>query len=147
MNQEELPQMSKTELDHDDSLMPELEIFHKPKTGIFDEASYDEEGQQVKQEQGVSSTVYSTCQSNDSDGEQGTISDHSVQDDHIPIPSIEQVTIVTQKTQPQVPKPKQTVDPSCAQHVKSPRQPIRTPVTSSPIPSNNRLNWNHWKGN
>ncbi|GJZ49346.1 ribonuclease H-like domain-containing protein [Tanacetum coccineum] len=31
-------------LEHDDSLMPELEIFHKPKTGIFDEASYDEEG-------------------------------------------------------------------------------------------------------
>ncbi|GJW95056.1 hypothetical protein Tco_0174728 [Tanacetum coccineum] len=24
--------------------MPELEIFHKPETGIFDEASYDEEG-------------------------------------------------------------------------------------------------------
>ncbi|GJW47009.1 hypothetical protein Tco_0078655 [Tanacetum coccineum] len=62
--------------------------------------------------------------------------------DHIPIPSIEQVTIATQKTQPQVPKPTQTVDPSCAQHVKSPRQPIRTPVTSSPIPSNNRQNWN-----
>ncbi|GJR82161.1 ribonuclease H-like domain-containing protein [Tanacetum coccineum] len=62
--------------------------------------------------------------------------------DHIPIPSIEQVTIATQKTQPQVPKPKQTVDPSCAQHVKTPRQPIRTPVTSSPIPSNNRQNWN-----
>ncbi|GKC82061.1 putative ribonuclease H-like domain-containing protein, partial [Tanacetum coccineum] len=31
-------------LDNDDSLMPELEIFHKPETGIFDEASYDEEG-------------------------------------------------------------------------------------------------------
>ncbi|GKF09546.1 ribonuclease H-like domain-containing protein, partial [Tanacetum coccineum] len=31
-------------LDHDDSLMPKLEIFHKPGTGIFDEASYDEEG-------------------------------------------------------------------------------------------------------
>ncbi|GKF33863.1 hypothetical protein Tco_0107063, partial [Tanacetum coccineum] len=29
-------------LEHDDSLMPELEIFHKPETGIFDEASYDE---------------------------------------------------------------------------------------------------------
>ncbi|GJU08302.1 putative ribonuclease H-like domain-containing protein [Tanacetum coccineum] len=29
-------------LDHDDSLMPELEIFHKPETGIFDEASYYE---------------------------------------------------------------------------------------------------------
>ncbi|GJS85153.1 hypothetical protein Tco_0751694 [Tanacetum coccineum] len=88
----------------------------------------------------ANSTVYSTCQSNDSDGEQGTVSDHSVNDD--PIPSIEQVTIVTQKTQPQVPKPQQTVDPSCAQHVKTPRQPIRTPVTPSPIPSENRQNWN-----
>ncbi|GJX24011.1 ribonuclease H-like domain-containing protein [Tanacetum coccineum] len=94
----------------------------------------------------ASSTHYSTCQSNDSDGELGTVNDHSVNDDlvhdQIPIPSIEQVTIATQKTQPQVPKPTQTVDPSCAQHVKSPRQPIRTPVTSSPIPSNNRQNWN-----
>ncbi|GJT78607.1 hypothetical protein Tco_1045332 [Tanacetum coccineum] len=93
-----------------------------------------------------SSTHYSTCQSNDSDGELGTVSDHSVNNDpihdHIPIPSIEQVTNTTQKTQPQMPKPTQTVDPSCAQHVKSPRQPIRTPITSSPIPSNNRQNWN-----
>ncbi|GJT16213.1 ribonuclease H-like domain-containing protein [Tanacetum coccineum] len=32
------------ELDPDDSPMPELEIFHKSETGIFDEASYDEEG-------------------------------------------------------------------------------------------------------
>ncbi|GJX94942.1 ribonuclease H-like domain-containing protein [Tanacetum coccineum] len=31
-------------LDDDDSPMPELEIFHKSETGIFDEASYDEEG-------------------------------------------------------------------------------------------------------
>ncbi|GJV43661.1 ribonuclease H-like domain-containing protein [Tanacetum coccineum] len=93
-------------------------------------------------ESDASSTVYSTCQSNDSDGEQGTVSDHSVNDDPIPIPSIEQVTIATQKTQPQVPKPQQTVDPSCAQHVKTPRQPIRTPVTPSPIPSHNRQNWN-----
>ncbi|GJX17807.1 hypothetical protein Tco_0218639 [Tanacetum coccineum] len=60
----------------------------------------------------------------------------------LPIPSIEQVTISTQKTQPQVPKSQQTVDPSCAQHVKTPRQPIRTPVTPSPIPSYNRQNWN-----
>ncbi|GJS63087.1 hypothetical protein Tco_0677651 [Tanacetum coccineum] len=94
----------------------------------------------------ASSIVFSTCQSNDSDGELGTVTDHSVNDDLIhdqaPISSIEQVTIVTQKTQPQVPKPKQTVVPSCAQHVKTPRQPIRTPVTPSPIPSNNRQNWN-----
>ncbi|GJW22826.1 putative ribonuclease H-like domain-containing protein [Tanacetum coccineum] len=97
-------------------------------------------------ESDASSTVYSTCQSNDSDGELGAVSDHSVNDDpihdHIPIPSIEQVTIATQKTQPQVPTPKQTVVPSCAQHVKTPRQPIRTPVTPSPIPSYNRQNWN-----
>ncbi|GJS84515.1 putative ribonuclease H-like domain-containing protein [Tanacetum coccineum] len=32
------------ELDPDDSPMPELKIFHKSETGIFDEASYDEEG-------------------------------------------------------------------------------------------------------
>ncbi|GKA43329.1 hypothetical protein Tco_0736053, partial [Tanacetum coccineum] len=86
----------------------------------------------------ASSTHYLTCPSNDSNGELRAVSDHSVNDDpvhdHIPIPSIEQVTIATQKTQPQVPKPTQIVNPSCAQHVKSPRQP----VTSSPIPSNNR---------
>ncbi|GJU56212.1 putative ribonuclease H-like domain-containing protein [Tanacetum coccineum] len=97
-------------------------------------------------ESDASSTVYSTCPSNDSDGELGTVSDHTVNDepihDHIPIPSIEQVTIATHKTQPQVSKPKQTVVPSCAQHVKTPRQPFRTPVTPSPIPSNDRQNWN-----
>ncbi|GJX33859.1 hypothetical protein Tco_0245416 [Tanacetum coccineum] len=42
----------------------------------------------------ASSTVYSTCPSNDSDGELGATSNHSVNDDpihdHIPIPSIEQ---------------------------------------------------------
>ncbi|GJT55718.1 putative ribonuclease H-like domain-containing protein [Tanacetum coccineum] len=31
-------------LDPDDSPMPELKIFHKSETGIFDEASYDEDG-------------------------------------------------------------------------------------------------------
>ncbi|GJX28330.1 hypothetical protein Tco_0236409, partial [Tanacetum coccineum] len=70
---------------------------------------------------GVSSTHYSTCHSNDSVGEPGTESDHSVNDD----------PVSTQKTQPKVPTTTQTVDPSCAQHVKPPRQPIRTPVTSS----------------
>ncbi|GKG40866.1 hypothetical protein Tco_0470078, partial [Tanacetum coccineum] len=30
--------------DPDDSPIPELKIFHKSETGIFDEASYDEEG-------------------------------------------------------------------------------------------------------
>ncbi|GJX96868.1 ribonuclease H-like domain-containing protein [Tanacetum coccineum] len=83
----------------------------------------------------ASSTHFSTCQSNDSEGELGTVTDHSDNDDLVH-------TIATQKTQPTVPKTTQTVDPSCAQHVKPPRQPIRTPVTSSPIPLNNRQNWN-----
>ncbi|GJY48588.1 ribonuclease H-like domain-containing protein [Tanacetum coccineum] len=43
----------------------------------------------------ASSIVFSICPSNDSDGELGTVSDHSVNDastnDHIPIPSIEQI--------------------------------------------------------
>ncbi|GJS17071.1 hypothetical protein Tco_0411543 [Tanacetum coccineum] len=41
-----------------------------------------------------------------SDGELGTVTDHSVNDD----------PISTQKTQSEVPTPTQTVDPSCAQH-------------------------------
>ncbi|GKB48173.1 putative RNA-directed DNA polymerase, partial [Tanacetum coccineum] len=93
-------------------------------------------------ESATSSTAFSTCQSNDSDGELGDVTDHSVNDDQIPTPSTEQVTNPTPKTQPQVPTPTQTVDPSCAQHVKPPRQPLRTPQTSSPIPTNNRNNWN-----
>ncbi|GKA52721.1 hypothetical protein Tco_0746036 [Tanacetum coccineum] len=38
------PSVNTGRLDLDDSPMPELEIFHKSETGIFDEASYDEEG-------------------------------------------------------------------------------------------------------
>ncbi|GJS12639.1 putative RNA-directed DNA polymerase [Tanacetum coccineum] len=87
-------------------------------------------------ESATSSTAYSTCQSNDSDGELGAVTDQ------IPTPSIEQVTIATPKTQPQVSQPKQTVVPRCAQHVKTPRQPLRTLENPSPIPSNNRNNWN-----
>ncbi|GJZ98366.1 ribonuclease H-like domain-containing protein [Tanacetum coccineum] len=93
-------------------------------------------------ESATSSTAYSTCQSNDSDGELGAVTDHSVNDDQIPTPSTEQVTIATPKTQPQVSQPKQTVVPSCAQHVKPPRQPLRTPQTPSPINTNSRQNWN-----
>ncbi|GJS82924.1 ribonuclease H-like domain-containing protein [Tanacetum coccineum] len=77
------------------------------------------------------------------DGEQGTVSDHSVNDDPISIPSSEQVSTSIQQTTPQVPKPQQTVDPSCAQHVKTPRQPIRTQMFSHHlIPSINRQIWN-----
>ncbi|GKF93319.1 hypothetical protein Tco_0280038, partial [Tanacetum coccineum] len=43
-NSTSTPSVNTGRLDDDDSPMPELEIFHKSKTGIFDEASYDEEG-------------------------------------------------------------------------------------------------------
>ncbi|GKA58858.1 hypothetical protein Tco_0758171 [Tanacetum coccineum] len=38
------PSVNTGSFDPDDSPMPELEIFHKSETRIFDEASYDEEG-------------------------------------------------------------------------------------------------------
>ncbi|GJS78426.1 ribonuclease H-like domain-containing protein [Tanacetum coccineum] len=38
------PSVNTGSFDPDDSPMPELKIFHKSETGIFDEASYDEEG-------------------------------------------------------------------------------------------------------
>ncbi|GJZ28282.1 ribonuclease H-like domain-containing protein [Tanacetum coccineum] len=43
-NSTSTPSVNTGRLDYDDSPMPELEIFHKFETGIFDEASYDEEG-------------------------------------------------------------------------------------------------------
>ncbi|GKA90341.1 hypothetical protein Tco_0812211 [Tanacetum coccineum] len=87
----------------------------------------------------ASSIVFSMLfPSHDSDGELGT----GV------LCKFRLVTIATQTTQPQVPEPQQTVDPSCAQHVKTPRKPIRTPVSPSPIPSTHKQNWNQrWKGN
>ncbi|GJR37495.1 ribonuclease H-like domain-containing protein [Tanacetum coccineum] len=39
-----IPLVNTGRLDHDDSSMPELEIFYKSETRIFDEASYDEDG-------------------------------------------------------------------------------------------------------
>ncbi|GKD23722.1 hypothetical protein Tco_1225425 [Tanacetum coccineum] len=55
------------------------------------------------------------------DGEQGTVSDHSVNDDPIPIPSSEQVSTSIQKTQPQA-NLILNVDPTlCTAFVKTPR--------------------------
>ncbi|GJX60051.1 putative ribonuclease H-like domain-containing protein [Tanacetum coccineum] len=66
----------------------------------------------------TSSTVYSTCPSNDSDGEQGTVSDQTVNanpsHDHTPIPSIEQVTMHLKRLQHKCLKPNKQLTPSCA---------------------------------
>ncbi|GJU00286.1 ribonuclease H-like domain-containing protein [Tanacetum coccineum] len=78
----------------------------------------------------ASSIVFSICPSNDSDGELGAVSNDS---------STHYSTCQSNDSDGELGT---TVDPSCAQHVKSPRQTIRTPVTSSSIPSNNRQNWN-----
>ncbi|GJZ13408.1 hypothetical protein Tco_0548638 [Tanacetum coccineum] len=97
-------------------------------------------------ESDASSTVYSTCQSNDSDGEQGTVSDHSVNDD--PIHDHTQtfllsITIATQKTSTTSSlNHNKQLTLVVHKHVKTPRQPFRTPVTPSPIPSYNKQNWN-----
>ncbi|GJZ03969.1 hypothetical protein Tco_0537244, partial [Tanacetum coccineum] len=88
----------------------------------------------------ASSIVFSICPSHDSDGELGTV--FNANSTVYSSCQCLTVTIATQTIQPQVPTPQQTVDPSCAQHVKTPRQPIRTSVTPSPIPLYNRQNWN-----
>ncbi|GKB42316.1 hypothetical protein Tco_0887258, partial [Tanacetum coccineum] len=121
---------------------PPLSGDYTPRHGNIDRSSVCVCDGELGVVSDASSTHYSTCQSNDSDGELGTVTDHSVNDDSISTPSIEQVTIAIPKAQPQVSQPKQTVVPSCAQHVKTPRQPLRTPENHSPIPSNNRHNWN-----
>ncbi|GKG27841.1 hypothetical protein Tco_0406168, partial [Tanacetum coccineum] len=43
-NSTSTPLVNTSRLDPENSPMPELEIFHKSETGIFDEASYDEKG-------------------------------------------------------------------------------------------------------
>ncbi|GKB67221.1 hypothetical protein Tco_0928633 [Tanacetum coccineum] len=97
-------------------------------------------------ESDAQSSNYSTCPTHDSSQDIGTSSDKSVDSvsdlSSLPMSPTLQDSIATQKNQPQVPIPKKTVDPSYALHVKTPRQPIRTPVTPSPIPTDARKNWN-----
>ncbi|GJZ35296.1 retrovirus-related pol polyprotein from transposon TNT 1-94 [Tanacetum coccineum] len=65
-----------------------------PLSGDYTPRAQEDIDDSFNEELGVvsdaSSTHYSTCQSNDSDGELGTVTDHSVNDDSIPIPSSEQ---------------------------------------------------------
>ncbi|GJS26863.1 hypothetical protein Tco_0487483 [Tanacetum coccineum] len=77
----------------------------------------------------ASSIVFSICPSHDSDGELGTVFNANS-------------TVYSSCQSNDNVWGTRNFDPSCAQHVKTPRQPIRTPVTPSPIPSYNRQNWN-----
>ncbi|GJZ09654.1 putative reverse transcriptase domain-containing protein [Tanacetum coccineum] len=71
----------------------------------------------------ASSISFSICPSNDSDGDLGTVS------------GVSSTYYSTCQSNDSAGEPG-------TGHVKPPRQPIRTPVTSSPIPLNNRQNWN-----
>ncbi|GJX92498.1 hypothetical protein Tco_0345824 [Tanacetum coccineum] len=85
------------------------------------------------------SSEYSTCQSNDSAGSIGTSSEHSVDTEseisNVP-PEVYVSTPIT--TNEKVVSELQEVEPSCAKHVKTPRQPLKDKETHKV----NRKNWN-----
>ncbi|GJR76745.1 putative ribonuclease H-like domain-containing protein [Tanacetum coccineum] len=85
------------------------------------------------------SSEYSTCQSNDSAGSIGTSTEHSVDPEseilNVP-PEVYVSTPIT--TNEKVVSELQEVEPSCAKHVKTPRQPLKDKETHKV----NRKNWN-----
>ncbi|GJY70568.1 hypothetical protein Tco_0474271 [Tanacetum coccineum] len=72
------------------------------------------------------SSEYSTCQSNDSEGSSGNTSRHSfeTESESISVPnekSTSRLEVINEKVVSEL----QEVEPSCAQHVKTPRQPLK----------------------
>ncbi|GJV66680.1 hypothetical protein Tco_1482189 [Tanacetum coccineum] len=85
------------------------------------------------------SSEHSTCQSNDSEGSCGNTSEHSFESESesISVPnemSTSRLVITNEKVMSEL----QEVEPSCAKHVKTPRQPIKDKETHKV----NRKNWN-----
>ncbi|GJR02089.1 putative ribonuclease H-like domain-containing protein [Tanacetum coccineum] len=85
------------------------------------------------------SSEHSTCQSNDSEGSCGNTSEHSfeTESESLSVPN------EMSKSRLEIPNEKvvselQEVDPSCAKHVKTPRQPLKDKETHKV----NRKNWN-----
>ncbi|GJZ80420.1 ribonuclease H-like domain-containing protein [Tanacetum coccineum] len=85
------------------------------------------------------STEHSTCQSNDSEGSCGNTSEHSSESESesISVPN-EMSTSRSVITNEKVVSELQEVEPSCAKHVKTPRQQMKDQAT----PKVNRKNWN-----
>ncbi|GJX22511.1 putative reverse transcriptase domain-containing protein [Tanacetum coccineum] len=79
------------------------------------------------------SSEHSTCQSNDSEGSCGNTSEHSfeTESESISVPN-------EMSTVDNVVSELQEVEPSCAKHVKTPRQPLKDNETHKV----NRKNWN-----
>ncbi|GJU51414.1 ribonuclease H-like domain-containing protein [Tanacetum coccineum] len=85
------------------------------------------------------STEHSTCQSNDSEGSCGNTSEHSfeTESESLSVPnemSKSRLEITNEKVVSEL----QEVEPSCAKHVKTPRQQMKDQAT----PKVNRKNWN-----
>ncbi|GJX83186.1 hypothetical protein Tco_0332667 [Tanacetum coccineum] len=85
------------------------------------------------------SSEHSTCQSNDSEGSCGNTSEHSfeTESESISVPN-EMSTSRLVVTNEKVVSELQEVEPSCAKHVKTPRQPLKDKETHKV----NRKNWN-----
>ncbi|GJV43452.1 putative ribonuclease H-like domain-containing protein [Tanacetum coccineum] len=93
----------------------------------------------VSDENRLTSTEHSTCQSNDSEGSCGNTSEHSfeTESESLSVPnemSTSRLVVPNEKVVSEL----QEVEPSCAKHVKTPRQPIKDQAT----PKVNRKNWN-----
>ncbi|GJR13056.1 putative ribonuclease H-like domain-containing protein [Tanacetum coccineum] len=122
---------------------PLVEIYTpKPQEEIDDSLYvYGKKGPQ-KPEISVSddnSSEHSTCQSNDSEGSCGNTSEHSFETESESL----SVSNEMSKSRLEIPNEKvvselQEVDPSCAKHVKTPRQPLKDKETHKV----NRKNWN-----
>ncbi|GJV31352.1 ribonuclease H-like domain-containing protein [Tanacetum coccineum] len=85
------------------------------------------------------STKHSTCQSNDNEGSCGNTSEHSSESESksISVPnemSMTRSVLTNEKVMSEL----QEVEPSCAKHVKTPRQQMKDQAT----PKVNRKNWN-----
>ncbi|GKE30718.1 putative ribonuclease H-like domain-containing protein, partial [Tanacetum coccineum] len=79
------------------------------------------------------SSEHSTCQSNDSEGSCGNTSEHSFETESESISEPNEMS-----TAENVVSEVQEVEPSCAKHVKTPRQPLKDKETHKV----NRKNWN-----
>ncbi|GJY27435.1 putative ribonuclease H-like domain-containing protein [Tanacetum coccineum] len=85
------------------------------------------------------SSEHSTCQSNDSEGSCGNTSEHSfeIESESLSVPnemSMTRLVVPNEKVVSEL----QEVEPGCAKHVKSPRQPLKDKETQKV----NRKNWN-----
>ncbi|GJW79963.1 retrovirus-related pol polyprotein from transposon TNT 1-94 [Tanacetum coccineum] len=85
------------------------------------------------------SSEHSTCQSNDNEGSCGNTSEHSfeTESESLSVPnemSTSRLVVPNEKVVSEL----QEVEPSCAKHVKTPRQPLKDKETQKV----NRKNWN-----